>query len=206
MTGKVVIVTGANRGIGFHTAQDLARRGARVVLACRDEARGPRARDQIITETGNSNVVYKHLNLSSLSSVRTFCEDILKSEERLDVLVNNAGAYGLGGRYTDYGIVEVMQVNYFSIFMLTDLLLPMIKERRGRVVNVTSLLQYIGHLNLDHINEKGSELMTYANSKFCLMTFTVELARRLRGSGAAALAVHPGVVRTDLTRSSSSLV
>lgn len=200
MTGKVVIVTGANSGIGFYTAQDLARRGARVILACRNDARGTRARNQIIADTGNTNVVYKHLDMASLKSVKKFCEDITRTEERLDVLVNNAGMYGLGHQYTDDGIIEVMQVNYFSTFLLTDLLLPMIKTQQGRIVNVGSMLFYIGDLKPDHINKKRyyGNLMTYANSKFCMMAFTVELARRLQGSGVTVNMVHPGVIKTTI--------
>ncbi|KAL0880657.1 hypothetical protein ABMA27_001876 [Loxostege sticticalis] len=208
MSGKVVIVTGANSGIGFYTALDLARRGARVILACRHEARGIRARDQIIAATLNSNVVYKHLDMASLYSVKKFCEDITRTEERVDVLVNNAGVYALGDRYTDDGIVETMQVNYFSVFLLTDLLLPMIKAQRGRIVNVGSLAHYIGDLKPDHINKKGyySEMITYANSKFCIMAFTVELARRLRGSGVTVNAVHPGVVKTNITDTNRNIL
>ncbi|KOB70762.1 Short-chain dehydrogenase [Operophtera brumata] len=109
MEGKVVIVTGANAGIGFHTAQDLARRGARVILACRDHGRGTAARASIVAETGNNNVVYQHLDLSSLKSVRQFATNIIETEDRLDVLVNNAGIYGFADTFTEDEIIQTMQ-------------------------------------------------------------------------------------------------
>ncbi|XP_063626745.1 QRFP-like peptide receptor [Cydia splendana] len=110
MTGKVIIVTGANSGLGFETAKDLAKRGGRVIMACRNEHRALAARDSIIKETGNPEVVYKHLDMSSLASVRRFVEDIDNTEKRLDVLVNNAGVNGCGDRFTEDGIVEEMQM------------------------------------------------------------------------------------------------
>lgn len=201
MSGKVVVVTGANAGIGYHTAKDLAARGARVILACRNEEKGQKARDQIVQETENNGVVFKRLDLASLTSVRKFCEDIIKTEQRLDVLVNNAGVYGYGDRYTEDGIVEGMQINCFGPFLLTDLLLPLLKKSKsGRIVNVTSILHYIGYLNTEKINQAGyfGNVQTYANSKFCNVVFTVELAKRLKNSGVTVNACHPGVVRTSI--------
>jgi NAD(P)-dependent dehydrogenase (short-subunit alcohol dehydrogenase family) len=208
MTGKVVIVTGANSGIGYHTAKELARRGARVILACRNKARGTAARDQIVAEIGGGNVFYQNLDLASLASVRSFCQHILATETRLDVLVNNAGVFGFGDRYTEDGIVEGMQINYFGLFLLTELLLPLLKKSTpSRIVNVSSLLQYIGNFKVNYVNQKGyyTDLMNYSNSKMCSMAYTVELAERLKGSGVVVNAVHPGVIKTQISDNASKM-
>lgn len=200
MKGKVVIVTGSNTGLGFKTALDIAARGGRVILACRNAMRGLKARDDIVAETGNKDVVYKHLNLTSLSSVRKFAEDIMQTEERLDVLVNNAGVYGFGDRVTDDGIVEGMQINHFSPFLLTLLLLPLLKKNKGRIVNVSSIFHFVGKFNLDKINKAGyyNAVKTYANSKLCNILFTLELAKRLKDTGVVVNALHPGLILTDI--------
>lgn len=102
---------------------DFAKRGAKVILACRDESKAKEAVNKIRTETHNTDVVYKLLDLSSFKSVRQFAENVNASEERLDILVNNAGAGGLGDKITEDGLPIVMQINYFSHFLLTNLLL-----------------------------------------------------------------------------------
>lgn len=102
---------------------DFAKRGAKVILACRDENKAKEAVNKIKNQTHNSDVLYKLVDLSSFKSVRQFAEDINANEERLDILVNNAGAGGLGDKITEDGLPIVMQINYFSHFLLTNLLL-----------------------------------------------------------------------------------
>lgn len=198
--GKIIIVTGSNTGIGFHVARDLAARGGRIILACRNEKRGLAAREKIITETNNTDIVYKHLNLSSLTSVRKFAEEIKQTEESLDVLVNNAGVHGFGDRVTEDGIVEGMQINYFAPFLLTLLLLPLLEKSRGRIVNVSSLCHFRGEVNLEKINEVGyyDSTKLYANSKLCIILFTVELAEHLKDTGVVVNSLHPGVILTNI--------
>jgi retinol dehydrogenase-11 len=123
LVGKTAIVTGANTGIGFETALDFAKRGARVILACRDEQRANEARDRIVEETGNENVMVRLINMSSFDSVRAFAKEINAREDRLDILVNNAGAGGIGDKQSQDGHVLLMQINYFSSFLLTHLLI-----------------------------------------------------------------------------------
>lgn len=208
LVGKVVIVTGANTGIGFPTAKDLAERGARVILGCRKQEKGIAARDSIIATTGNSDVHYKHLDLASLNSVRKFAEDIIKNEKRLDVLVNNAGIYETDHVKTEDGLSLIMQSNHFGPFLLTSLLLPLLKKSApSRIVNVSSLAHRSGKLEFDNLNfeketkESFSKRQAYQNSKMCNVLMTLELARRLEGTGVTANCLHPGVIATDILSS-----
>lgn len=110
-------------GIGFITALDFAKRGARVILACRNLKAGEEARDNIVNQTNNNNVVVKHLDFKSLKSVQNFANDIVKTNEKIHILVNNAGAGALGKHVTEDNMEILMQVNYFGSFLLTCLLL-----------------------------------------------------------------------------------
>lgn len=110
-------------GVGYETAKEFAKRGARVILACRNKEKAEEAQKNIIKETDNTNVIVKIVDFSSLESVRAFAKDVNATEERLDILVNNAGAAGLGEHITKDGLELVMQINYFSSFLLTILLI-----------------------------------------------------------------------------------
>ena len=125
LDGKTVIVTGVNTGIGKETARDLAERGAKVILACRNLEKGKKACDDIIASTGNAIVEVQHLDLSSLASVRKFALNIINTEPRLDVLINNAGATRVKQKITEDGLLLGMQVNHFGPFLLTCLLTAM---------------------------------------------------------------------------------
>ncbi|XP_027054319.1 uncharacterized protein LOC113681427, partial [Pocillopora damicornis] len=208
LDGKTVIVTGANTGIGKETASDLARRGAKVILACRDEQRATDAAKDIIAETGSDKVLVRILDLNSFESVRAFAKLISETEERLDILVNNAGI-GLGAPYrlTKDGYESVFQVNYLSHFLLTLLLLDKMKKSApSRIVNVSSLAheQKIATLQLEDFKlskekfDKG--FGRYAQSKLAQVVFTKELSRRLEGTGVTVYALHPGGVNSDIWR------
>ncbi|KDR07954.1 Retinol dehydrogenase 11 [Zootermopsis nevadensis] len=136
LDGKTVIITGANTGIGKETARDLAQRGAKVILACRDLEKGKNACDEIIAQTGNTNVEVQHLDLSSLASVRKFANNIINTEPHLDVLINNAGATRVGQKLTEDGLLLGMQVNHFGPYLLTCLLVGMIINTVPRVRHV----------------------------------------------------------------------
>lgn len=206
MKEKVIIVTGGNAGIGFYTAKEIASRGGKVILACRNDERGTTARDKIIAETGNCEVIYMHLNLSSLTSVRQFAQEFKETEQRLDVLINNAGVHGMSDHYTEDNIVEGMQINFFAPFLLTLLLMPHLIKSRGRVINVSSILHYLGFVNLTKINEVNyyNDTFTYCNSKLCMLLFTKELSRRAKETGVTVNAVHPGVIKTHIVRDEAS--
>ncbi|KTF93085.1 hypothetical protein cypCar_00009498 [Cyprinus carpio] len=209
--GKTVIVTGANTGIGKATALDLARRGARVVLACRDEGRAQAAVTHIRRESGNSEVLYMHLDLASLKSVRSFAENFLKKESRLDILINNAGLV-VGGK-TEDGFGRIFGINHLGHFLLTILLLERLKESGpSRVVTVSSMAHSGGKIDFDCINTHkdlglGNStlalLMLYSHSKLCNVLFTHELAKRLKGTNVTCYSLHPGAIKTDIGRHSS---
>ncbi|XP_026075688.1 dehydrogenase/reductase SDR family member 13-like [Carassius auratus] len=206
--GRTVIVTGANTGIGKATALDLAKRGARVILACRDERRAQAAVTDIQRESGNKEVLYMHLDLASLKSVRSFAENFLKKESRLDILINNAGLL-VGGK-TEDGFGRIFGVNHLGHFLLTILLLERLKEcGPSRVVTVSSISHSGGEIDFDCINTHqdlglGNStlalLKLYGHSKLCNVLFTHELAKRLKGTNVTCYSLHPGAIKTDICR------
>ncbi|XP_045446825.1 retinol dehydrogenase 13-like [Melitaea cinxia] len=207
MVGKTVIITGGNSGLGLETAKNLADRGARVIIACRSLKRGSEAAEQITKATGNKNVEYRHLDLASFRSVREFCENTLKIEKRLDVLINNAAAGGLGNYKTEDGNHVGMQVNYFGTFLLTNLLLPLLKSSApSRIINVSSVIHKYGEMDFENLNMEKywSDYLVYANSKLYLNLMTLELSRRLKGTGVTVNALHPGVAATNIFRNIKS--
>lgn len=207
MVGKVVIVTGGNSGLGLETARDLAERGARVILACRSVKRASEARQLIINQTGNHDVHYRQIDFASLQSIREFAKNIIKTEKRLDVLVNNAGAGGLGNYITEDGLQVGMQVNYFGPFLLTCLLIPLLKASApSRIVNVSSMVHKYGELDFDNLNMEKywSDYIVYANSKLFINLMTLELSKRLNGTGVTVNALHPGMAATNIFRNIES--
>ncbi|CAH0402457.1 unnamed protein product [Chilo suppressalis] len=204
MSNKVVIVTGANTGIGFETAKDLAKRDARVILACRDTDKGNAARNRIVNATGNNNVVYKRLDLASLQSVRDFSDDILSTERLIHVLINNAGTGKLDNRLTEDNLPVEAQVNHFGPFLLTNLLLPAIKAARGRIINVSSVMHYFGRIDIENFIKQAKtsfqHRLVYSNTKLANILFTRKLSKELQGSGVTVNCLHPGAVSTDIFR------
>ncbi|XP_068180716.1 retinol dehydrogenase 12 [Antennarius striatus] len=204
MDGKTVVITGANTGIGKETSRDLASRGARVIMACRDLTRAEEAAEEIRRSTGNGNVVTRHLDLASLYSVRQFAKDFLDSEDRLDILINNAGVMMCPRWLTEDGFETQLGVNHLGHFLLTNLLVPKLKSSApSRVVTVSSIAHRGGRIHFDDpFSERRpySSLESYRQSKLANVLFTRELAHRLRGSGVSSFCLHPGVIRTELGR------
>ncbi|KAJ8332749.1 hypothetical protein SKAU_G00425380 [Synaphobranchus kaupii] len=208
LQGKTAIVTGGNSGIGKATALDLAKRGARVILACRSKRRAEAAVYDIRRESGNSEVVYMQLDLASLKSVRSFAETFLKTEPRLDLLINNAGMMGCGR--TEEGLDVAFGVNHLGHFLLTRLLLERLKKAElSRVVNVAALLYRLGAVDFPRLTARRdsaplqsswARLQSYCNSKLCNVLFTRELANQLEGTSVTCYSLHPGVVSTELCR------
>lgn len=206
MNDKTVIITGGNRGLGKETALNLALRGARVILACRNVEQGRAAAEEIIQRTGNNNIVVIHLDLASLYSVRQFAEKINKEESRLDVLINNAGVGAFGKRTLSTDNVEMtLATNYLGPFLLTTLLLDLLKKSApSRIVNVSSIVYALGKIEFGNLNSEinYNRYFSYCNSKLALNLFTKELAARLQRNNddVTVNCLHPGIANTDLFR------
>ncbi|KAK7011914.1 retinol dehydrogenase 12 [Biomphalaria glabrata] len=203
LSGKTVIVTGANTGIGFMTALDLARRNACVILACRNREKAEKAKEEIVAKTGNTNVVVRLLDLCSLKSVRDFAKQIIEEEPRLDILINNAGVVneGRGKTLTDEGLETLFAANYFGPFLLTNLLLDLLKKSApSRIINVSSVINKFATIDFENLNAEKSfkHHHQYADSKLAVILFTRQLAKKLEGTGVTANVLHPGTVYTDL--------
>ncbi|XP_006868362.1 PREDICTED: retinol dehydrogenase 13 [Chrysochloris asiatica] len=202
--GKTVIVTGANTGIGKHTALELAKRGGNIILACRDMEKCEAAAKDIRGETLNHRVSARHLDLSSLKSIREFAKKIIAEEERVDILVNNAAVMRCPHWSTEDGFEMQFGVNYLGHFLLTNLLLDKLKASApSRIINLSSLAHVVGHIDFDDLNweqKKYDTKAAYCQSKLAVVLFTKELSRRLQGTGVTANALHPGVARTELGR------
>ncbi|RDD40168.1 Retinol dehydrogenase 13 [Trichoplax sp. H2] len=200
---KTVIITGGNTGIGKATAIDLAQRGARVILACRSESKGKEAVEDIIQQSGNSEVIFCPLDLASLQSVRDFADYVNEKEDRVDILLNNAGIMMCPYSKTQDGFEMQIGTNHFGHFLLTNLLLDKLKTcAPSRIINVSSLAHMMGKINFDDINsEKGyGSVAAYSQSKLANVLFTRELAKRLQGTAVTANSLHPGAVDTELQR------
>ncbi|TRV81912.1 SDR family NAD(P)-dependent oxidoreductase [Streptomyces sp. 130] len=200
-TGRTAVVTGANSGIGLITARELARRGARVLLACRDERRGEEAAARIRYAVRGADVVFAPLDLADLSSVRAFAADF--RADRLDLLVNNAGVMALPYGRTADGFETQFGVNHLGHFALTGLLLPKLLATGGaRVVTVSSGLHALGNIDMGDLNSERDyrRWTAYGRSKTANLLFVHELARRLAAAGSTlvAAAAHPGVASTNL--------
>uniref|UniRef100_A0A8C6SYR2 Retinol dehydrogenase 12, like n=1 Tax=Neogobius melanostomus TaxID=47308 RepID=A0A8C6SYR2_9GOBI len=202
LDGKTVVITGANTGIGKEAAIDLAKRGARVIMACRDMERGQAALKEVVESSANENVACMKLDLSDTKSIREFADNINK-EEKLNILLNNAGVMVCPYGKTADGFEMQIGVNHMGHFLLTYLLLDLIKKSApARIINVSSVAHRFGSINLEDINSEKSydKNGAYAQSKLANVLFTRSLAKRLEGTGVTAYSLHPGVVQTDLCR------
>lgn len=211
LTGSTMVVTGANSGIGYEAAVELAAHGAHVVLACRNLQKGRQAADRIIGYTSWASVEVLELDLSSLASVRRAAATFTREHDRLDVLVNNAGVMGTPYRLTEDGNELQFASNHLGHFALTGLVLDRLLTTTGsRVVTVSSHGHRHGHLDFSNLQlEHGGYTRSgaYGNSKLANLLFTFELDRRLRaaGAGTIAVAVHPGWSRSNLAVSGPAM-
>ncbi len=207
MKGKVVIVTGANAGIGKATALALANMGASVTMVCRDKQRGEEALADIRAQTSAT----AHLSLcdfSSFASIRQFAAEFTANHDRLDVLVNNAGAlFGERKRTTD-GFEMTFGVNHLGYFLLTNLLLDLLKKSApSRVVSVSSAVHSQGKIDWNDLQGDGrpyGQFAAYANSKLFNVLFTTELSRRLEGTTVTANCLHPGAIGSNFGSTGSN--
>ena len=201
MQGKICMVTGANSGIGKETALGLAQMGATVVMVCRDRARGEAAQSEIKTKSGNNGVDLLLADLSSQQSIRQLVENFRQRYTQLHVLINNAGVYMLTRRTTVDGLEMMFAVNYLAPFLLTNLLLDVLKASApARIVNVSSGAHEAGYIKMDDLQaeKRYRSMRAYGQSKLALVLFTYELARRLEGTGVTVNCLHPGFVATNI--------
>ncbi|MEL6402909.1 MAG: SDR family oxidoreductase [Chloroflexota bacterium] len=211
MQDKVVMVTGATNGIGEITALELARQGATVVVVGRTLSKLEDTVARIKSETGNQNISYIQADLSSMAEVRNAAEQFLAQFERLDVLVNNAGAYFAERKTTADGYEMTLALNHLNYFLLTDLLLDTIKQTaetqgEARIVNVSSDAHQAARIKFDDIQATNySSFGRYGESKLMNIMFTYALARRLEGTKVSTNALHPGLVETGFGKNNGGM-
>ena len=207
LTGKVIIVTGSNSGIGFEAAKEFTRRGAHTILACRSMDRAQAARDLITASIPDAHAEIMGLDLANLGSVHLFAREFQEKYARLDVLVNNAGIMMAPYSKTVDGFESQFATNHLGHFALTGLLLNvLLTTSNSRVVNVSSSGHRMGHMDFDNLMfEEGNDyspMQAYGRSKLANLLFTYELQRRYDAAGTDAIAVaaHPGSSNTNLSR------
>ena len=201
MTGKTVVVTGGNSGIGLETAAALAAMGARVLVTARNADRGRAAVAEIADRTDGAQIQLVVFDLADLSSVRRGAAEILEQAPRLDVLVNNAGLVLSERAVTVDGYEATFAINHLGPFLLTNLLLDRMRASApARIVNVASTAHNSARKGIpfDDLQSEGRYrgMRVYSQSKLANILFTLELARRLDGTGVVANSLHPGTVRT----------
>ncbi|TGZ55487.1 hypothetical protein CRM22_010397 [Opisthorchis felineus] len=232
MDSRLAVVTGANSGIGLSVTGELARRGATVIMACRDVSKAQAAKDSLLRMYGAENpesakmdvvdetissilspiqdeqLRLEQLDLSSFESTRNFAGRFIKTNEPLDYLINNAAIISPTYEKSVDGQELQLAVNYLGPVLLTELLLPSLKKApKGKIVNMTDALHYLGNLYKPTLHLSGlsyGPYVAYNQSKLALTMYTVELARRLEGTSVIHVSVYQGPVDTALQKSSNS--
>ncbi|WCT09859.1 oxidoreductase [Mucilaginibacter jinjuensis] len=204
-SGKTIIVTGANAGIGYETALALYEAGAHVILTCRDQHKADETLNKITEHTGKGSLETGILDLSSLASVKQFAEGFLQTHQQLDVLISNAGVMIPPASKTTEGWELQFGVNFIGHFALTGLLYPLIKSTpNSRIVTVSSMAYVRGAINFDNLkSEKDYDAMReYGQSKLADIYLSLELQRRIEATGdnVLSIAAQPGANKTELSR------
>jgi len=197
MNNKTILITGASNGIGLHSAIGLAKLGANIVMVGRNKERTVQAVELVNSQTGNQSVSYLLADLSSLSGIRNLAQAFKDNYDKLDVLLNNAGAIFLWRKVSVDGYEMTLALNHLNYFLLTDLLLDMLKAApSARIVNVASRAHFRGRVNFDDLqSQRGyNGMRVYSTSKLMNVLFTHELARRLQDTNITANCLHPGFV------------
>jgi NAD(P)-dependent dehydrogenase (short-subunit alcohol dehydrogenase family) len=209
MKNKNVLITGATAGIGLETAKVLAKKGANVYIVARNSDKAKMALEEIKSYSGNNNVDFFIADLSSQKEVRRLAAEVNAKLKTLEVLINNAGAAFQSFKYSEDNIELTFATNHLSYFLLTNLLLDLIKKSApARIINVASDSHYRGKLDFGDLNmtKNFNGLRAYERSKLGNVLFTLELAERLQGSGVTVNALHPGRVKTDIGSKNSGLL
>lgn len=210
-SGRVVVITGANSGVGYESAIAFAKKGARVVMACRSVSKAESARRELLKSVPDADVDILPLDLGSLKSVREFAETFNANYARLDVLMNNAGIMIPPFGRTADGFETQFGTNHLGHFALTGLVLPKLMETpHSRIVNVSSSAYMQGRIDFDNLNaEKGYRpWLAYAQSKLANILFTLELQRKLEAADADVISVasHPGYAITNLQNNRGGII
>lgn len=199
MENKIILITGANSGIGKATSTALAEMGAHVVMMSRDPVKGEIAREEVVRISRNNQVDLMQCDLASLQSIRTFAGEFTAKYSHLDVLINNAGIFTSKRMETTDGFEYQFGVNHLGHFLLTSLMLDLLKKSMpSRIINVSSGAHFGGRIDFGdiHLEHKYSAWKSYAQSKLANILFTYELAHRLTGTGVTANCLHPGFVNS----------
>ncbi|STX51565.1 retinol dehydrogenase [Legionella busanensis] len=210
LSGKIAIVTGANSGLGYETAYALAGRGCKVIMACRNLEKAQHAKDTIEQFIPHADIKIEELDLSSLTSITTFCNNVKKSHNRIDILINNAAILNtMPGQKTKEGFELIMGINHLGTFTLTAQLLPLLEaSSHARIVTVSSDSHKFVNFTLNDVTNPSSSqhLKTYAKSKLANLIFVFELANRLNiaNSKIICVAAHPGFAATSLSDAKDS--
>jgi NAD(P)-dependent dehydrogenase (short-subunit alcohol dehydrogenase family) len=203
MNEKICLITGANAGIGKVTAQKLANFGATVVMVCRNRQKGEAALNEIKKKSGNANIELMIADLSSQAEIRRLADEFKAKHNRLDVLLNNAGVYIPKRTLTIDNIETTFAVNHLAYFLVTNLLLDVLKQSApSRIVSVSSEAHKYGKVEFDNLQgeREYKGIPAYSNSKLENVLFTRELANRLAGTNVTANSLHPGAVATSIFR------
>ena len=201
--GKIAIVTGANSGLGKEITIGLAKKDIKVIMACRNQSKAESAKAEVLSQVNSADIEIMLLDLNSLNSVRNFAVAFGEKYDRLDLLIENAGIMIPPLSKTEDGFESQMGVNYFSHFLLANLLYPLLNKTEGaRIATTSSLAHERGRIDFDNLNaEKSySKMGAYGQSKLACLLFAYELKRRLEKAGSNVIAVssHPGVSKTNL--------
>lgn len=202
MKNRIVLITGATSGIGKETALGLAKLSATIVFTTRDNLKGEKTKKELIATTNNKNIHMLKCDLASFESIRNCCKEFKSKYDKLHVLINNAGVWDFKRRESKDGIENIFATNYLAPFLMTNLLIDILKKSSpSRIINVTSGMHY-GTINFDDIEfkQKFSGAKAYRQSKLGLILFTRLLAKKLEGTSVTVNCVHPGMNKTDLGR------
>ncbi len=209
MKNKIVLITGANVGIGYITALEIAKLGSTLIMVCRNKEKGEKARQELIKKSKNQAIYLKMCDLSSQKDIRKVAEEIKNEYPIIDVLVNNAGAIFPERQLSVDGIELTWATNHLGYFLLTNLLIDNLKAAKSaRIVNVASQGSWLGKINWDDINlsKKYDSMQAYCQSKLANIMFTNELANRLKNTKVTANAVHPGAVASNFGQNMSGFI
>jgi retinol dehydrogenase 14 len=209
MTAKTVLITGATNGIGKAAALDIAKQGANLIIVGRDEAKTEAVANELRNNSGNQTIEFLLADLSSQASIHKLADDFKAKHSRLDVLINNAGGVFDKRKTTVDGLEYTFAFNHLGYFLLTNLLLDLLKASSpARIINVSSSAEGLGKIDFSDLQaeKKYSGFPVYSSSKLANVMFTYELAKRLQGTGVTVNALHPGRVKTGFGDNSQTFL